>query len=377
MVEIKEISKKKDLKKFICFPDKLYKGEKNFVPELKSDEYSMLVPEKNFAFEYCDAKFFLAYRDGRIVGRVGAIVNRKANALWDQKNIRVTRIDFIDDLEVSGALFGAVEAWAKELGLTEVHGPLGFSDIDKEGLLVEGFDRMSTAVTIYNYPYYPKHFEAHGYVKDVDWIEYRITAPEKGDQRVARIQELAKKVMERTNVHFYNIKKIKDAAPIIIQFFDLLNVCYKDLYGTVPFTDKIAKDYLKRFTPLLNPDYAKFIVDDNDKLVGFGLAAPSLAQAFKKSGGRLFPFGWIYILNAVKKPEELELYLVAVHPDYQKSGLAALLLNEITASAVKNGIKYAESTSELEHNKKIQDFWKNYDAEQHKRRRCYKKMLTV
>ena len=241
---------------------------------------------------------------------------------------------------------------------------------------MRGFDRMSTSVTIYNYPYYQKHFEAHGYEKDIDWLEYRITTPEKGDERVKRIQEIAKKVLKRTNVRFYNIKKMKEAAPIVIQFFDLLNICYKDLYGTVPFTDKIAQDYLKRFTPLLNPEYAKFIVDENDKLVGFAVAAPSLARAFKKARGRLFPFGWLYILKAVKKPKELELYLVAVHPDYQKSGLAALLLNEITASAINNGIKYAESTSELESNKKIQDFWKNYDVEQHKRRRCYKKQLT-
>ena len=376
MVEIKEVSEKNDLKKFICFPDKLYKGQKNFIPELKSDEYSMLVPEKNFAFEYCDAKFFLAYRDGEIVGRVGAIVNHKANELWDQKNIRVTRIDFIDDLDVSGALFGAVEAWAKELGLNEAHGPLGFSDLDKEGLLIEGFDRMGSSVTIYNYPYYPKHFEAYGYEKDVDWVEYRITTPKAQDKRVARVQELAKKVMKRSNVRFYPLKKIKDAAPIIVQIFGLLNECYKDLYGYVPFTDKIAKDYLRRFTPLLNPDYAKFIIDENNKLVAFGLAAPSLAQAIKKARGRMLPFGWAHLLYSVNHPKELELYLVAVHPDYQKAGLAALLMNEVAASAIKNGIQYAESSPELEHNRKIQDFWKNFDVEQHKRRRCYKKHLV-
>ena len=361
--------------KFVCFPDQLYKGEKNFVPELKSDEYSMLVPEKNFSFEYCDAKFFLAYRDGKIAGRIGAIVNKKANELWDQKQVRITRMDFIDDMEVSGALFGAVEAWAKQQGLTEAHGPLGFTDLDKEGLLVEGFDRMGSTVTIYNYPYYPKHYEAHGYHKDVDWVEYRITVPGPGDKRVTRVQELAKKVMERSNVHFYNLKRIKDAAPIVVQLFDLLSECYKELYGMVPYTDKIAKDYLRRFTPLLNPDYAKFIVDDNDKLVGFGLAAPSLARAFQKSRGRMLPFGWLYLLHALKKNTELELYLVAVHPDYQKAGLAALLMNEITASAMKNGIRQAESSPELEHNRKIQDFWKNYNVEQHKRRRCYKKEL--
>ena len=376
MVEIKMVQNKGDIKKFVNFPDKLYKNEKNYVPELKSEEYSMYSPKTNFAYEYCDTRYFLAYRDGRIVGRIGAIINKKANELWNQKQIRITRIDFIDDKEVSGALFTAVENWAKELGLTDVHGPLGFTDLDKEGLLIEGFDRMGSTVTIYNFPYYAAHFEAYGYDKDIDWLEYRIRVPEKGDDRVARISKIAKKVMERSHVHFYKIKKIKDTAPIVIQVFSLISECYKDLYGVVPYTEKIAQDYLRRFTTLLNPDYAKFIVDDDNKLVGFGLAAPSLSEAFIKSRGRLLPFGWVHLLRAVKKPKELDLYLVAVHPDYQKSGLVALLLNDITASAVKNGVKFAESSPELETNQRIQDFWKNYDAEQHKRRRCYKKKLA-
>lgn len=375
MVVLKQVCSKRDIKRFVCFPDRLYKGEKNYVPEFKSEEYSMLSPQTNYAFEYCDAKFWLAYRDGKIVGRIGAIVNKTANEQWNQKQIRITRVDFIDDMEVSGALFGAVEGWAKELGLNHAHGPLGFTDLDKEGLLVEGFDRMGTTVTIYNYAYYPKHFEAHGYQKDTDWIEFRIQVPQKGDKRVERVSRLAEKVMERSKVRFYQIKRIKDAGPIILQIFDLLSECYKELYGVVPYTDKIAKDYLRRFMSLLNPEYAKFILDQNDKLVGFGLAAPSLAKAFQKSGGRMLPFGFIPLLRAVKRPKELELMLVAVHPDYQNTGLPALMMNEITASAIKNGILAAESSPELEDNKRVQDFWKNFDVEQHKRRRCYKKEL--
>ena len=234
MVEIKEITAKKDFKKFINFPDKLYKGNKCYVPELKSEELSMFSPETNFSFEYSDAKFFLCYKNGEIAGRTAAIVNKKANELWGQKRIRFSRIDFIDDLEVSGALLGAVEDWAKQLGLNEVQGPLGFTDLDKEGLLVEGFDRMGTSVTIYNFPYYPKHFEAHGYSKDTDWVEFRISVPEKGDKRTERVSRLARKVMERSNIRFYEIKKIKEAAPIVVQLFELLSECYKDLYGMVP-----------------------------------------------------------------------------------------------------------------------------------------------
>ncbi len=375
MVEVKEITEKKDLKKFINFPDELYKGQKYYVPDFKGDELDMLQPETNFSFEYCDARFFLAYKDGKIAGRAGAIVNRTANERWNQKQIRITRMDFIDDMEVSDALFGAIEGWAKQLGLNEAHGPLGFTDLDKEGLLVEGFDRMGSSVTIYNYPYYPVHYEAHGYKKDVDWVEYRVKAPEKSDKRIVRVQEIAKKVMERSNVHFFPIKRIKDAKPIVIQVFSLLSECYKDLYGVVPYTEKVAKDYLRRFTPLLNPHFAKLIVDDNNKLVGFALAAPSFARALQKCKGRFLPFGWAHLLNATWRPKEIELYLVAVHPDYQKAGLAALLMNEITASAIEQGVKYAESSPELELNKKIQDFWKNYDVEQHKRRRCYVKHL--
>jgi len=375
MVEVREITKKKDLKKFVEFPDTLYKDCPNYIPELKGDELKMLMPETNFSFEYCDVKWFLAYRGKKIVGRIGGVVNRTANELWDQSNIRITRVDFIDDMEVSGALLGAVEDWAKTLGLKKAHGPMGFSDMDKEGLLIEGFDRMGSTVTIYNHPYYQKHFEAHGYTKDIDWIEFRIKVPEKGDKTVARMQRLAKKVMERSNVRFVNLGKMSEVRPLVRQLFDLLSECYKDLYGMVPYTEKVAKSYTDRFIPLLNPEYAKFIYNEEDKLVGFGLAAPSLAQAFRKSGGRYLPFGWIHLLRALKRPTELELYLVAVHPDYQNSGLPALLLNDISASAMKNGVKYAESSPELETNKKVQDMWKSYDTEQHKRRRCYQKEL--
>lgn len=375
MVEIRQVKSKSDVKKYVAFPDKLYKGVANYVPELKSEECSMLSPETNSSFEYCDARFFMAYRSGEIVGRIGAIVNRTANERWHQKQIRITRVDFIDDLEVSGALLGAVEGWAKELGLTQAHGPLGFTDLDKEGMLVEGFDRMGSTVTIYNYPYYPKHFEAHGYIKDIDWVEYRIRVPEKGDKTVERMSRLAEKVMERTHVHFHNLKRMKEVRPIVMQVFDLLSECYKNLYGVVPFTENVAKDYTKRFVPLLDPDFAKFIVDDNGKLIAFGLAAPSLASAIKKCNGHMFPLGWAYLLHALKYPKELELYLVAVHPDYQKSGLPALMMNDITASAIKRGIKFAESSPELETNKHVQDLWKSFNVEQHKRRRCYKKDL--
>ncbi len=375
MIEIKEISSKKDLKTFINFPDKLYKGEKNYVPELKGEELSMLMPKTNFAFEYCDVKFFLCYKDNELAGRICAIVNKKSNELWKQKRVRISRIDFIDDLKVSGALFDAVQTWAVSLGLTEVQGPLGFTDFDKEGLLVEGFDRMGTSITIYNYPYYNEHFEAHGYAKETDWIEFRISVPQKGDKQVARISKLAEKVMDRSNVRFFPIKHMKDTKQIVPQIFSLINICYKDLYGMVPHSEQLANDYTRRFIPLLNPDYAKFIVDESDTLIAFGLAAPSLARAIQKSGGRMLPFGWAHLLRAVKFPHELDLLLVAVHPDYQNAGLPALLLNEISAAAMKNGIRYAESSPELETNHKVQDLWKSYNVEQHKRRRCYFKQF--
>lgn len=370
MVEIKEVTTLPDLRKFRDYLDELYKGYETFVPDLKSDEMNMLRRDKNAAFEYCDVRYFLVYKDGKIVGRVGALLNKAANERWNTKNMRITRMDFIDDPEVSAALFGVVEKWAKELGMTAVEGPMGFSDLDKEGLLVEGFDIPALSVSINNYPYYQKHYEQNGYGKKVDWLEYHIFPPKKDTEVMKRLDRLSSVVLKRQNLRVYPLKTMKDAKPLIPQMFELMNECYADLYGTVPFSKTQAIQYYKRFEPLLDPAYVKFIVDKDDKLVGFGIAAPSLTDALQKNGGRLFPFGFIPVLRAMKNTKILELYLIAVKPQYQSAGLPAVLMHAIAESCNEHGIEYAESGWELEDNERVRALWKMFEFKQVRRRRC-------
>lgn len=375
MVEIIEAKTKKQLRAFRDFPDKLYAGYKNYIPDLKADEFSMYFPETNAAFDYCEAKFFLALKDGEIVGRVCAINSKESNKKWGTKSIRFSRIDFIDDKQVSAALIGAVESWAKEIGLTEIHGPLGFSDLDKEGLQIEGFEYDGLSFTINNYPYYKEHLEALGFTKATDWVENRIMVPKKDDPIVAKMDRMSELVLKRTKLKLLEIKRMSQASRIIMQIFDLLNECYKDLYGVVPYNKHQALEYFNRFKPLLNPKYAKFITDSDGKLVGFGLAAPSLNKCLRQNKGRLFPFGFIPILKAINNVEILDLYLIAVHPKYQSSGLPAVLMNAVMKSAVEGGVKFAETGPELETNDKIQSLWKYFEVIPTKRRRCFIKEI--
>lgn len=374
-VRIVEAKTKKELRLFRDFPDKLYTGYKNYVPDFKDDEFKKYFPKTNGAFEYCDVKCFLAYQFGEVVGRVMAINSRKANEKWGTKRVRISRMDFIDDYDVSGALFKAVEDYARELGLNEVHGPIGFCDMDKEGLQIEGFEYDGMSITYNNYPYYMDHFDFWGYTKSTDWVEYRLYMPEKDSPAVKKLEKLSELVLRRTKLKLVNIKRISEAGKVLRQIFDLLNECYKNLYGMVAMTPKMADEYYNGFKSLLNPKFVKFIVDENENLVAFGLAAPSLNKALRKTKGRLFPFGFIDILKATKGSDVIDLYLVAVHPDYQKAGLPAVLMNEILKSAIETGVKYAETGPELETNEQVQSLWKFFDHDKIKRRRCYIKNL--
>lgn len=375
MVELKEAKTVAELRKFRDFPDELYKNDLNYVPEFKADEMNMLRKDKNAAFEYCDARYFLACKDGKIAGRVGAILNKASNEKWNTNRLRITRIDFIDDAEVSAALFKAVEDWAKELGMTEVHGPLGFNDLEKEGLLIEGFELPSLSITYYNSPYYQRHFEQNGYAKDVDWVEYHLYPPKPGSEVVKKMKKLSDMVMKRNNLHLYELKSMKDAEPVVRQIFELLNECCVDLYGTMPLTPKQADDYYTRFKPLLSPDYVKFVLDKDNKLVAFNLAAPSLTKALQKNNGRLFPFGFLPVLKALKKNNILELYMISVKPALRNSGLPAAIMYPVIEAAIKNGIEYAESGPELETNEKVQSLWKFFDTKTVRRRRCFIKEI--
>ena len=374
MVEIREVKTRSELKKFVNYPNVLYKGVPQYIPSMIGDDLSDWNPKKNPAFSYCDAKCWLAWRDGKIVGRIGAILSRRANEKWGLNRMRFSQVDFIDDFEVSSALFKAVEDFAREKGCDEVHGPLGFTDLDREGMLVEGFDRRSMFITYYNHPYYIEHLQRLGYGKDVDWVELLIEVPY-DEHLVSRMDKLAERVMRSNKLHIVELKNRRDYKPWIEKVFQMVNTCYAGLYGTVPLDEMQIRRYAAKFVPLVSPDFACFVADEQDNLVAFGVSAPSMAEALKKSDGRLFPLGWIGVLKALKKNDTLDLFLVAVTPEYQNKAVNAIMMNHVLKSCHKMGITHAETGPQLETNHHVQNQWNFFKTEQHKRRRCFVKKL--
>lgn len=366
---------KREMKQFICFNYKLYKDSPYAVPELYSDVRDTLDPEKNAAFEFCEAQPFIALRGGEVVGRIVAIINHKANATWNKKAVRFGWVDFIDDAEVADALFATVEQWGRDRGMTEVHGPLGFTDFDPEGMLVEGFDRIGTMATIYNYPYYPVHMERMGYAKDVDWVEYLLTAPEALPEKHARITRIVKEKFGLRVVKYTSHAKLARERGTAI--FELLNEAYAHLYGYSALSPKQIQQYIDMYLPLLDLRLVPLIVDKEDHLIGFGVLLPSLAQAFQKARGYMLPFGWWHLIKALKwnRTQTTEMLLVAVKPEYQGKGAVALIFDDIIPVHHKLGYKWSESNPELESNNKVQAQWDYFERENHKRRRAYVKQL--
>jgi len=371
-VTIKEVKTNNELKKFIRFPFEIYKDNKFWVPPLIFDEIKTLRKDKNPAFDFCDTKYWLVYKDGKIAGRIAGIINHKFNEKFNQKSARFGWLDFIDDVEVSKNLFETVETWAQNNGMQSIHGPLGFTDFDGEGMLVEGFNEISTFGSIYNHPYYQTHIEKLNYEKDVDWVEYEVAFNSSMPEKVSRI---ADSVASRDNLKMLRIKKAKEMLPYAREIFYLINAAYKDLYGFVELTDKQIDMYVKAYFGFIKPDYVPVVLDANNKVVAFGITMPSLSEAMQKCGGKLLPFGFIHILNAMKKNPNVDLYLTAVHPDFQNKGVNAMLINQMNTVFIKHNIKKVETNRELEGNSKIQAQWKFFDSRQHKRRRCYKKEL--
>lgn len=373
-VEIKEVTSKKDLKNFVKFNILLYKDSPYHVPELIADEMETLNPEKNPAFEMCDAVFFLAYRDGKIVGRIAGIINHSSNEVWKEKYARFGFVDFIDDAEVVDALFGAVEKWAKERGMDTLHGPLGFTDMDNEGMLVEGFDQLGTMATLYNYPYYPKHMERIGFAKDQDWHEFKIYIPDSIPDKHLRVGEIVKKKFGLKVVKFKNAKEV---MPYAQKIFDTLNLAFAPLYGFAPLSQKQIDYYVRKYIPMLRFELVTVIIrEEDDAVVGFGITLPNLSHALKKARGRMLPFGWIYLLKALKsKPKIVDLYLTGVLPEYQNKGVNALLFNDLIPIYQKLGVTYAESNPELETNNAVQAQWDYFETEHHKTRRAFVKAI--
>lgn len=375
-VVIKEVTSKKELKQFVKFNIDLYKDNPYQVPGLIEEEMVTLDKKKNPAFEVCDAIYFLAYKDGKIVGRIAGMINRRSNEVWNQQRARFGFVDFIDDAEVVDALFNAVEKWATEQGMKEIHGPMGFTDMDHEGMLIEGFDQLGTMAAIYNYPYYPQHMERMGYGKDQDWHEFKIYIPEGIPEKHQRIGEIVKKKYGLKIMKFKNAKAI---MPYAQKVFETLNKSYTPLYGFAPLTQKQIDYYINMYIPMLRFDLVTLIVrEEDDAVVGFGISLPSLSRALQKARGRMFPFGWIHLLKALKtKPKVVDLYLTGVLPEYQNKGVNALLFNDLIPVYKSVGAEYAESNPELESNSAVQAQWDYFKREHHKTRRAYIKELKI
>ena len=372
-IDIKEVISKKDLKKWIEFPNSLYKDNEYYVPFLMSDEMETFTPDKNPAYAFCETKLFLAYKDDKIVGRIAGLINHAYNKKWDKNAIRFTRFDFIDDYEVSKALFDTVVSWGKGKGLSEIMGPIGFTDMDHEGMLIEGFEEFNLSITFYNHPYYIDHMERLGLQKDIDWFEYRINVPESLDPRFARISN---RICEKNNysVVTYNNRKVlyNDA----LEAFKIIDIAFSKLYGTVPLTPEVIKHAIDGYVPVVNLDYVCSIKDKDGNIIGFGVLVPSIAKALKKSNGKMLPFGVFRLLKALNgKNDTLEMFFVAVRPDYQAQGLPAILISTLAKKIIENGVKYCETGPMLETNTAVHSMWRHFEKRQHRRRRCYIKAI--
>lgn len=372
-VVLREVRSSRELSRFIHFPFSLYRTNPYWVPPLIQDEINTLTKDKNPAFEHCEAECLLAYRDGKPVGRIAVIINRRFIEKWKKRYARFGWIDFIDDREVSKALLEYAEDWARERGMEALHGPMGFTDLDREGMLVEGFEELGTLPMIYNYPYYPKHLEALGFVKDVDWLEFEIMATKEIPEKVLRVQDL---VLKRSGLRLVDAKRPRDLKPYAREVFKIVNEAYKDLYGVVELDDRQIDFYIDQYFGFIRPDYTKAIVDKNDRLVAFGIAMPSLSRALQRSRGRVLPFGFVHLLWALYRPKQIDMYLVAVRPEYQGLGVNSILMTEVTKACIRNGIRSAETSGELEGNRAVQDLWRYYEHRQHKRRRAYIKRFA-
>lgn len=375
MVEVKELKpSKKNIKEFINFQIDLYDGNQYFVPPLVLDEINTLSPSVNPAFDFCEQALFMAYRDGKPVGRIAGIINRQVNEQSNEKTARFGWIDFIDDEEVSKALIKALEEWAHKKGMNKIIGPLGFTDLDNEGMLVDGYEELSTMATIYNYPYYPKHIERLGYQKESDWVEFLMNVPDGIPERYNRIAEIVKSKYNLRIVKYNNRKRLKSDYGYAL--FELINEAYKDLYQYSKLSDRQIEHYIGIYLDLIDLDLITIIVDENDKLIGVGISMPSMSRGLQKSKGKLFPFGWYHLLKGLKgKNDRVDLLLVAVHPDYQNKGVNALLFQDLIPFYIKKGYKYAESNPELETNSKVQSQWEAFTPRQHRRRRSFIKNL--
>lgn len=373
MIKIIEVKTNKQSKLFTNFPNKMYKDVKAFVPALTVDEMTVFNKAKNPTSEYISSIRFLAYKGNELVGRIAGLVNHKINYNQNMRQLRFTRLDMIDDIEVTKALINAVETWGKQnFNTNEIIGPIGFTDMDRQGMLVEGFDELNLFITIYNFPYYPKHLEELGFLKDVDWLEKKITWPTEVPEKLTRATEMIKK---RYGYRLYKPKTVKDVDTFVYKMFKVYNDAFIDLYGFLALPDNVIDFYVKQVRTILQMDWVWVVYDKEDEIAGFGAVMPSLGLANKKNNGKLFPFGVFRILRALKKYDTIDFYFIAVDPKHQNRGVTALIFEDGIKTGIKNGVKFAETGPELELNHQIQAVWRDFDYVDHKRRRCYIKEI--
>ncbi len=372
-VEIKEAATLSDRKTFVNFPFILYKGNRFWVPPIKKDEVKALQAKTNPAFDFCKTKFWIAHKDGKVAGRIGGIINNLEIEKTGEKFARFTRIESIDDISVSSALLKIAEGWAKENGMTAIHGPLGFSNLDHQGVLVEGFDHLPSIASEYHQPYYQHHLEQLGYEKEMDWVEFRLTLAEV-PEKAMRLNEAIKQRYGLSVKRFETSEELRTYGEKI---FNLLNEAFSDLFSMIPLNEKMKQYYIDRYLGFINPAFALVVEDKDRNPAGFIITMPSLSEAMQKANGKLLPFGWTYIKNALRHPQVVDILLTAVHPKLQAQGVPAILITEMQQIMLKSGAKYAETTGIIETNQKAIQVWKNYEHIQHKRKRCYRKNLPI
>ena len=374
-IEIREVTTRRALKQFIQFGIDLFDGDPSYCPPLWLDEWNTLRRNINPAFEVCESIYYLALRDGKIVGRIAGIVNHRANEHWNVKKVRFGWFDFIDDLEVSKALLDAVAAWGKSKGMETLNGPVGFTDMDHQGLLIEGFQYLSPMAALYNYPYYIKHFEAYGLEKEADWIEIRLTNPQESPEKALRLNEI---IQKRYGV---KVEKIRSTRTLLkrfrYEFFNVIDEAYSQLYNYSPLTDRQKQNYTNQYLPLINFDFVSLVTNDQGELVGVGICMPNISHALRRCKGRLLPLGWYHLISALraKRIDEVDLLLIAVRPDYRNKGITGLIFADQAPYFKKYQVKYANVTAIWEENYKNQSNWKDLEHEVHKRRRAYVKSL--
>jgi N-acetylglutamate synthase-like GNAT family acetyltransferase len=371
-IVIKACETVNDLKKFVQLPYELYSENAYWVPPLKADELKSLQKSTNPAYANCEAQFWIAFKNNKVVGRIGAIINHDANAKTGEKMCRISRIEFIDDKEVSKQLLTTAEKWAKERGMDGIHGPLGFTNLDHQAILIEGFDHLPSIASEYHLPYYKEHFEAAGYEKEMDWIEFRLKLEKEIPEKALKLNDMIQRRYNLKVVHFNSKDEMKAYAPKI---FKLLNDAFSDLFSFVAMSEKLSEFYSEKYFNMLNPKFVKVIEDKDNNTIGFIISLPSLSVALQKAKGKLMPFGWYHITQALKKPKVVDLLLTGIHPDWQAQGVSAILITELQKVMQEHGVEYVETTGMIETNEKAINHWKNYDHIQHKRKRCFRKMF--